>query len=376
MPKILSQIKSSAGKALISALSNVHDSRIKANSKRVAAKQIREASANFSQWQKLTKEQKAEIAAYWNIKNPKEYVYFTHEIMLNVKGEFDVRYCPHVTFRMYLDDSEELWPWIDKNYFERHQPTLKYPHAYVRNVNGYLLDNGYNRITQKEAEQIICANLPVIIKPTIDSGEGKNLRLISTPGEAKDIFTNYTKDYIVQKVIVQCDELKKMGNNSVNSFRVITALVDGKAKVLSSHLLCNTTDSIAVNTNTAPGVGVVIVKVDEDGVLADYGFYENAQRIEQLPNGFKFGGLKIPSFKEAVEQLLKCHESMPMLEFVGWDITIDEGGELVVIEWNQRFIEVYHSQLTNGPLFGEDTEYFVGVLKDIMKNRKQVRVLR
>ena len=326
--------------------------------------QLRDAMAHTADWKKLSKAQKKEIAALWGFRNPAESDFYTHEIMMNVKGEFDARYCPVITFRLYLDDRKDLWPWIDKNYFERHQPELKFPHTVVRCVDGHFLDHDYRPLSREQAVSVIKANLPLIIKPSIESGEGKNLKLLSSADEAAKVLSSYpVKDFVVQKVIAQCDELKKMSPHSVASYRVITALVDGKVKVISSHLLCNTTDSVAVNCNTAPGVGVVIVKSDEDGRLADYGYFENAQRIDTLPSGFRFGGLQIPSYRKAVEQAVRAHESVPMLRFIGWDITIDENNDPVFIEWNQRGIEVYHSQLTNGPLFGEDTEYFASLIK-------------
>ena len=337
---------------------NDHD--IRKRSRIHMTTQVRDVMAHTDGWKKLSETQKKEITALWHTDSD----FYTHEIMMNVKGAFDVRYCPHSIFRLYLDDRKDLWPWIDKNYFERHQPGLKFPHTVVRCVDGHFLDHDYRPLSREQALETIEARLPLIIKPSIDSGEGKHLKLLSAADQAREVLASYpVKDFLLQEVVIQCDELKKMSPKSVASYRIITALVGDRVKVLSSHLLCNTTDSVAVNHNTAPGVGVVIVKSDEDGRLADFGYFENALKIDTLPWGFRFGGLQIPSYRKAVEQAVKAHESVPMLRFVGWDITIDENHEPVFIEWNQRGIEVYHSQLTNGPLFGDDTEYFASLIK-------------
>ena len=315
-------------------------------------------------WKSLSKAQKKEIAEFWGIRHPDKFDFIIHEIMMNVNGDYDVRYCPENTFRLYLDDRMELKPWTDKNYYDRHQPELSFPHTYVRNVNGCFLDHDYHLISKDEARKIIVKNLPLIVKPSIDSGEGKNIRLISNEAEADELFTQYHKDYLLQELIVQCDMLKQLSPGSVSSVRLITAMINGKPKVLKQHLLCSWTDSIAVNAHAAPGEGVFVIRIDDDGKLFDTGYFGNAKKIHTLPSGISFSGMMIPSYKEAVDLALKAHANMPMMEFVGWDFTIDENNRPVFIEWNQRGIEIYNSQLSQGPLFGEYTDYFAEMARN------------
>lgn len=337
--------------------------------------QLRDAKKVYPNWKPLTKAQKKEIAAYWRLRHPASSDFITHEIMMNVKGDFDVRYVPEKIFRYYLDPALSnrhiLQAWDDKNYFERHQPDLPFPHTYVRNVNGYFMDHDYHLIKKEEARSIILQNLPVIIKPSLLSGEGKSLKLITTEQQANEIFTQYDKDYIVQALVTQCDELKQMSHRSVCSMRLITAMVNGEVKLIKKHLLCNTQDTIAVNAVVdsagLPSAGTVLIGIDEEGRLFDTGYYENAQKLQSMPWDFKFDGMQIPAFKEAVRMAIKAHESMPMLGVIGWDVTIDDNNKPVFFEWNLRGIEIYHSQLTQGPLFGEYSDYFADKVGEIIK---------
>ena len=351
-----------------------HDSFRRKYARIYSTGQLNAAKRNYPNWKTLTKEQKNEIAAYWGLRHPVKSDFMTHEIMLNVKGEFDVRYVPEKVFRVYLDptfsDRKLLPAWSDKNFFDRFQPILHFPHTYVRNVNGYFLDCDYNIISRDEAKKIILEHLPLIIKPSLISGEGKNIRLISNEKDADGIFSLYSKDYLLQEVVIQCDELKQMSPRCVNTFRVITAMVNGEPKHLTSHLLCNTTDVLAGNTAPAvPGEGVVLIKVDEEGRLSDTGYYENAKQLQTLPSGFTFGGLQIPSFKEVVNLALEAHKSIPMLGLIGWDITVDENDKPVFIEWNLLGFEIYHTQLTNGPLFGKYSDCFAGMARNLIKRK-------
>ena len=336
----------------------VSDTATKFNWRRYSIRQLKSAKRNYEHWQSLSKKQEKEIALFWGMKHPVKSDFINHEVMLNVKGEFDVRYCPETTFRLYLDDKDFYRPWTDKNYYERFQPGLPVPHTYVRDVNGCFMDHDYNPISKEEAKRIIAKALPLIVKPSILSGEGKNIKLVSKEDEIDDVFSKYGKDYLFQELIIQCSELRKVSPHSVASMRIITAMVNNRPVLLKKHLLCNMSDVIAVNCGVNSGEGVVIIRVDDDGKLDNTGYLENTRKLQALPSGVSFGGMQIPSFREAVNIVLKAHESMPMLDIIGWDVTIDKDNRPVVIEWNQRNLEIFHSQLTQGPLFGEYTDYF------------------
>ena len=350
-----------------------HDSFRKKFARIYSTSQLNAAKYNYPDWKSLTKEQKNEIAAYWGLRHSVKSDFMTHEIMLNVKGDFDVRYVPEKIYRLYLDpglaDRKLIWAWVDKNYYERFIPGLTFPHTYVRNANGWFLDHDYNPIGKEEARSIMSQHLPLIVKPSLVSGEGKNLRLITEDKEVDEVLSTYTEDYLAQEVIAQCNEFNSMNSHSVAAMRVVTAIVNGRAELMSSMLLTNTTDAVACNRNTAPGVGVVCIGIDDEGRLADTGYFENAKPIRTLPNGFTFGGVQIPSYKEAIRLAVDAHESVPMLGIIGWDITIDKNNRPVVIEWNLGGIGMYHSQLTTGPLFGEHSDYFAGVARKLIKGR-------
>lgn len=336
--------------------------------------QFNDAKANYPEWKTLTKEQKNEISEFWGLKHPSEYDFYTHEIMLNARGEFDVRYVPEKTHKVYLDPGQVsrkfIRAWEDKNYFDRLQPNLPFPYTFVRNVDGCFLDHDYYPISRDKVKELMIEHLPLIVKPSAESGEGKNLRLVSDAKGVEEVLATYKKDYLAQAVIEQCELFKKTNPHSVNAMRIVTAIVNGEAKLMSSMLLTNTTDAIACNINKGPGEGVVFLAIDGDGKFLDTGYYENAKSLTELPNGLKFGGLQVPSYQEAVALALEAHNAMPMLGIIGWDITIDKDNKPLFIEWNPRAIGMYHSQLTTGPLFGEYSEYFAEQAKELMKRRK------
>jgi hypothetical protein len=52
----------------------------------------------------------------------------------------------------------------------------------------------------------------------------------------------------------------------------------------------------------------------------------------------------------------RAHPMVPHFRLVTWDIAVDESGEAVLIESNFAKGGIEFPQLTNGPLFGEDTK--------------------
>lgn len=325
-------------------------------------------------WKPLSKEQKNEIAMFWGLKNPKESDFYIHQAMLNVKGEFDVRYCPQIIFRRYLDpllgDRKLTFAWDDKNYFDRHQPSLPLPYTLVRNINGYYLDHDYKPITIDEAHKIIASNLPVIIKPSLVSGHGRGVELVSDVHEIGEINSKFEMNYCIQKQVVQCDELSMMSPRCVNVMRVVTAIIDGEPKLITSCLRCNTSDAIADNVTLGEDQGMVVIGINDNGTLYDKGYYEDSKEIQKLPSGYVFGGLQIPSYEEAVNLAIEAHKSMPMFTFIGWDITIDENNRPLFFEWNLGGIGIYMYQIAAGPLFGKHTEYFAEMSKKIVNEGK------
>ena len=81
---------------------------------------------------------------------------------------------------------------------------------------------------------------------------------------------------------------------------------------------------------------------------------------------------KIPCWDE-IAALIK--ESAPKLKHigrVGWDITVSEDGEPVVIEYNISYPGSFLSQIAAGPLFGEYTDTVLEFLKDEKNQKKYI----
>lgn len=208
-------------------------------------------------------------------------------------------------------------------------------------------------------------NLPVIIKPSRESGLGRNVSKIVASDNIESTLKKYGKDYVIQKTIKLCPELKKISPNSVCVMRIITVIIDEKPVVCSACLRLNTEENaVADNQITEDGKGMLVIGITRNGTLKKQGVFSCGERISKLPNGTEFFGIKIPKYDEALNIVMKAHLQMPMFKAVGWDITIDEGYKPIVIEYNLKGMGIYYYQLVNGPLFGEHTNNIINLIKE------------
>ena len=68
-----------------------------------------------------------------------------------------------------------------------------------------------------------------------------------------------------------------------------------------------------------------------------------------------FDGYSIPNYDSAVNLVKKAHKMVPHFRAVSWDIAITEEST-VLIEANLFRGGIDLLQLSNGPLYGEDTK--------------------
>ena len=88
-----------------------------------------------------------------------------------------------------------------------------------------------------------------------------------------------------------------------------------------------------------------------------YGYNKKGERVEVHPTtGLKFDGYEIPSFDRVIELVKKAHPMVPHFRSVSWDVAISENGSPILIEGNLCRGGIDLLQLSNGPLYGEDTK--------------------
>ncbi len=133
------------------------------------------------------------------------------------------------------------------------------------------------------------------------------------------------------KMIIQHEELNKIHSNAVSTLRIISLITsDNNIEIISAFIRFGVGESVVDNSSSGGfWVGVNM----SDGTLKEIGHYMSeyggAEIKEHPDSGFKFGGFKVPFFKEACDEIVKAVKIIPD-RFIGWDVAITPEGPIIV----------------------------------------------
>ena len=112
--------------------------------------------------------------------------------------------------------------------------------------------------------------------------------------------------------------------------------------------------------------GGISIGVNSDGTLKETAFSEYGERFQTHPDtGIVFKDYLIPEAGEKLrETAKKLHCNVPYLGILSWDLTIDENGQITLIEVNTIGQSAWFPQMVNGePLFGNNTGKMLSMIK-------------
>ena len=220
--------------------------------------------------------------------------------------------------------------------------------------NNILNQNNDVVTIDKGISAILEYNKPFIIKPIVDSHGGFNVEIISnyTKKDLYDIINKYKNNFVIQALVEQSIQTKKLNPTSLNTFRVVTLMLNGKLSVLSCFVRCGGKGAIVDNACS----GGMVIGINKDNGRLTRGTNFEKLEIHESPTGIKLSDYKIENFNRIIEFAEKLHTRIPLVALAGWDIALDENEQPVFIEVNLNKPSVWLMQVCNGPIFGERFE--------------------
>lgn len=315
---------------------------------------------------KLTKEQVQEIHDFWK---KYEFAYKPRTVSVkayyNRNGIFDPRYIPHGLrdkqfIRDYWANHVYMYAVQDKTWLDKIFKKIRQPESVIRKMSGMFYDSEFNLVTKERAVEIckdyIMNGEELIFKPSGSKG-GLGIVVIGkdTVDDVDHLLTTMTSPTVVQKLIKQHPDLKKLNEDSVNSLRLTTLLYKGEFTPLAAFVKVGKAGNRVDNFFA----GGVVVGVDiETGEFYDWALTKKNNRRKTLPNGIPLDTeekMVFPEYKKVLEIIEKTHYEVPMIKVVSWDVTVDEDGEPVLIEPNFGG-DLRVNQALTGPILGDMTE--------------------
>lgn len=266
----------------------------------------------------------------------------------------------------------------EKNYYDKLFSgfDIILPNTYIRCINNTFLNKEYLRI--ENPEEILDKIESDIITKSATGGSGENILkftkadgiLVDKLGEKLELSKLskfYNGNFLIQECIKQHNDIAKFHPGTLNTIRAITyrSLTDNEIYVISAMLRIGQGQSVVDNIS-AGGIAVGI-NIEENGKFNKYAFDKYGNHWLQHPeSGITFEGSCIPYFDTIVKQLKILGYFLGHSRIIGWDVSVDQNGKMILIEPNIG-IGTWMSQVADGhPLFGEFSEE----VYDFMKNKK------
>lgn len=306
----------------------------------------------------IEKKYSKDIKKYWK-KYEKNTTTIFHKWYTGSNGIKDVRYIPEDFFydkiERYYNDIDLEMAYSDKGMYKRLLPNIPQPETIILNMNGIFYDNNYNIITLDKAIELVSRIERYVIKPTRDSGGGKNVQFINNiekeKNNIKNIFHEYKKNFIIQKPLKQHKKIEEIHKESINTIRVMSMLENGNVSIISSVLRMGVGDSCVDNECS----GGINCGINEDGTLSKNAYDGSGKIYLKHPQGYEFEKGNIPAYSKIISLIKKEHTNMPYFGLISWDFTVDQEENPVMIELNLRWCGLNFHQLHHGPLFGDRT---------------------
>lgn len=323
----------------------------------------------------ISHEQKEEIEAFWRglmkfhapyVVNLKYYDVYNRVCKDKSKLKY---YIPDSFFYAFIDEfftnPQRSTCLDDKGLYDLYFHDIVRAETIARKVNGVFLDSDYNPIRVSDFLGKCVEAGEVVIKSSICSYGGHGvkfwcckdsieelLHFIYTPNSADYKGSNPYQQYVIQKVIKQNPLMAAFNPSSINTIRVITLLINGKVKILSSVLRMGIGGSRVDNCSS----GGIVAGIDDKGFLKGVAYNANGDVFYAHPQTGVFKGKRVPSFDDVQLTAVKlAYRFSGVSRMISWDFAVDENYSPCLVEMNISFGEIDFHQLCNGPIFGDDT---------------------
>lgn len=183
-----------------------------------------------------------------------------------------------------------------------------------------------------QALEAFCRKHTVVFaKPVSDFGGNGVERLVYEEGsDWEGLYQRLLegKQYLVEEGIMQHPQMASLCPSSVNTLRMVTVVLEGKAHFLYALLRMGSGQSHVDNISS----GGMYTLVDAEGVLQfpafcdRDGLYYDSHPLTRI----SFPGFRVPCFGEAKDLCLRAAMTVPGLGYIGWDVAVTPQGPVLV----------------------------------------------
>lgn len=328
----------------------------------------------------LTNDQKKQID-YFYLKNyGRKIPYDWHSEYAAFTGKFDYKFIPELLFipkieRMYNNKAiseafsdKTLLPILVNGLTYVSTPKI---YASATNIFNYKYENqlcSLDILIEKVSNLGKC-----FIKPAKDTNSGVGCKILNlvngvdlnTNRKIDEIIMTYNNNFLIEELIKNSPEIKRLHPDSLNTFRIITYMLENNINVAPISMRIGQGRNVVDNAH-AGGIFINVNLVDDFGELDEFAFTEFMDKFSNHPTtNISFKGYKIPQLKKVVDAAKKLHEErLSNFGMLSFDFVIDELYNPVLIEINSIGQSCWFPQMASGKaFFGDNTDKILQLIK-------------
>jgi hypothetical protein len=214
-------------------------------------------------------------------------------------------------------------------------------------VNGLLYTPSMESIPRTELKKYLFAASEKVVYKLDNGYQGRTIFVYDQDSFPEPItFSNG----VFQSYIAQHPFFAAFNSQSVSTLR-ITTVVDDESNVSYRASYLKLPRSADTHVKAATAIKVI---VNSDGGLGERAYLPNWIAVAQHPDSKQaFAGQVVPNFQACVEACVSLHRKMMFSRLIGWDVTTDVNGDVVIMEWNGFHNGIYFSETVLGPRFAD-----------------------
>ena len=321
-------------------------------------------------WDEKSRRQgyREDVLPYWKRfgRRPDRYWF---ELAGSREQKMDPRYIPsdlyYIELLPYLNNMQFRFALGDKNLLDQILPDAKQAKTVCRRISGEYYNDKMELIGEDEAADICLGRKTrLFIKPALYTGFGQGIQCFDpsecTAERIRELFMETGTNFIVQEEIIQHEVLSAFNPDSVCTIRVLSLFIEGRVHITNVYLRFR-----------VPGSSHVIVgreynaEILPDGHVSSKICLDEGGWFDNRKEGIFDDTLVIPGMDRVLEEAKRLHPMIGHFKWIGWDFTLDQDGDPLLIEFNASPGD-NAQRVCARPLFAEMTDW---VLEDYFYGR-------